>query len=176
MSDIALDPMAGCLKPSALTGYILAIDPGTTKSGWVKMCAGTVMSSGVLENRLMLERIRIEPAAELAIEMIQSYGMSVGKEVFETCVWIGRFIEAWHDPEAVALVYRKDVKLHLCGTTKAKDANIRQAIIDLYPATGGGKVPQIGVKSNPGPLYGVSSHAWPAIGVALTFEANRKKL
>lgn len=182
MSDIELDPMAGCLrrvKRETFEPLILAIDPGTTKSGWVTMLDGKVMDSGVLDNYELLKRIQ-SPVYDyfrdlLAIEMIQSYGMSVGKEVFETCVWIGRFLQAWPRPDDVALVYRKEVKLHLCGTTKAKDANIRQAIIDLYPATGGGKVPQIGIKSNPGPLYGVSSHAWPAIGVALTFEANRKK-
>jgi hypothetical protein len=102
--------------------------------------------------------------------MIASYGMAVGKEVFETCVWIGRFIENWRDPDAAKLVYRKDVKMFLCGTTKAKDANIRQALIDSYPATGGGAIPQIGTKNAPGPLYGVSSHVWPALGVALTAE------
>jgi hypothetical protein len=94
--------------------------------------------------------------------------MPVGREVFETCVWIGRFIQVWHDPDAVKLVYRKDVKLHLCGTTKAKDPNVRQALLDLFPRTGGGKTPQIGVQKQPGPLFGVSTHAWPALGVAIT--------
>jgi hypothetical protein len=106
----------------------------------------------------------------LAIEMIASYGMPVGREVFETCVWIGRFVEAFsRDSRAHAprLVYRKDVKMHLCGTNKAKDANVRQALLDLFPRTGGGATPQVGTKAKPGPLYGVSTHAWPALGVAV---------
>lgn len=138
---------------------------------------GRVLQSGVEQNHDMLTRVRTyhlwaqtlhQPAAELAIEMIASYGMPVGREVFETCLWIGRFIQAWHSPETVRLVYRRDVKLHLCGTAKAKDANVRQALLDLFPRTGGGATPQIGTKAQPGPLYGVSTHAWPALGVAIT--------
>jgi hypothetical protein len=150
---------------------ILAIDPGTTESGWVLYDGSRVVESGVKTNAAMLGYLSLVPREHemrLAIEMIASYGMPVGKEVFETCVWIGRFKQAWHSPDAVQLVYRKDVKLHLCGTTKAKDPNVRQALIDLFAPTGGGKTPQIGTKSQPGPLYGVSSHAWPALGVAIT--------
>lgn len=147
----------------------LAIDPGTTESGWVLFDGERVHSSSVESNPAMLRRVQCwTDDVQLAIEMIASYGMPVGREVFETCVWIGRFVQAWRDPDAVKLVYRKDVKLHLCGSPRAKDPNVRQAIIDLFPATGGGKVPQIGVKNKPGPLFGVSSHAWPALGVAIT--------
>jgi len=153
-------------------GYmtILAIDSGTTQSGWVLFEdeGGFIINCGVLPNCDMLDVVKHERADTLAIEMIASYGMAVGKEVFETCVWIGRFVQAWRDPEAVRLVYRRDVKLHLCGSPRAKDPNVRQALIDLFPATGGGKVPQVGTKGQPGPLYGVSSHAWPALGVAVT--------
>lgn len=150
---------------------ILAIDPGTTKSGWCLLDSGKPVAFGVDENADVLSLIRgMWDADYLAIEMIASYGMAVGKEVFETCVWIGRMMEQWRNPDEVRLIYRKDVKMHLCGTTKAKDANIRQAIIDSYPATGGGAIPQIGTKSQPGLLYGVSSHVWPALGVALTAE------
>ena len=92
--------------------------------------------------------------------MIASYGMAVGREVFETCVWIGRFKQAFRAPEMVRLVYRKDVKMHICGTPRAKDANIRQALIDILG-------PQ-GSKKAPGPTYGVASHAWAALGVAVT--------
>ncbi len=88
----------------------------------------------------------------VAIEMIASYGMPVGKEVFETVLWIGRFIEAVH-PHPVALVYRKDVKMHLCGTTRAKDPNIRQALLDRF-----GKEATKGIKKD----------MWAALGVAVT--------
>lgn len=146
---------------------ILAIDPGTSQSGFVKLYSGRVMTCGVLPNANVLKLVAAHQGP-ISIEMIASYGMAVGKEVFETCVWIGRFKQASTKPDAVRLVYRKDVKLHLCGTSKAKDANIRQALLDMFPATGGGKTPQIGTKSQPGPLYGVSSHAWAALGVAVT--------
>jgi len=171
--DVVLDPLAGTEFVPGGTAGTFAIDPGPTQSGWCVLAGGRVLSSGVLPNSDMLERVASRIYATMAIEMIASYGMPVGREVFETCVWIGRFVQAWHDPESVKLVYRKDVKMHLCGTTKAKDGNVRQAIIDLYPASGGGATPQIGTKAKPGPLYGVSSHAWPAIGVALTVHAQQ---
>jgi hypothetical protein len=157
---------------------ILAIDPGTTQSGWCIFDGEVVISSGVMPNGEMLAFVQRGHCQingyRLALEMIASYGMEVGREVFETCVWIGRFKQAWHTPEAVELVYRKDVKIHLCGTTKAKDANIRQALLDLFARTGGGKTPQVGTKAQPGPLYGVSSHAWAALAVAITADAQGK--
>jgi hypothetical protein len=149
---------------------ILAIDPGTTQSGWVLYDGDRVSDSGVLDNPTVLKNLLGDwrvMAQHLAIEMIASYGMPVGREVFETVVWIGRFQQAWGEPDAVRLVYRRDVKLHLCGTSKAKDPNVRQALLDLFPRSGGGATPQVGTKSQPGPLYGVSTHAWPALAVAV---------
>lgn len=147
---------------------ILAIDPGTNQSGYCYLKAGAVWESGVVPNGDLLSMVGDSPDFQIAIEMIASYGMAVGKDVFETCVWIGRFKQAYANPDAVRLVYRKDVKLHLCGTSKAKDANIRQALLDMFPATGGGKTPQVGTKGQPGPLFGVTSHAWSALAVAVT--------
>lgn len=150
---------------------ILAIDPGTAESGWCLFADGRVVESGVCGNQEMLTRVYMDDADELAVEMIASYGMAVGKEVFETCVWIGRFVEAWDRrcnrlTERHRLIYRKDVKLHLCGSPRAKDANIRQALIDLLG-------PQ-GTKKQPGPTYGVRSHAWAALAVAVTAQAQIK--
>jgi hypothetical protein len=93
--------------------------------------------------------------------------MPVGKETFETCVWIGRFIAELPEYVEVRRVYRKDVKSVLCGSMKAKDGNVRQALIDRFPATGTGKTPQIGINAGQGPLYGVKSHLWAALGVAV---------
>lgn len=158
---------------------ILAIDPGTEQSGWCQYESEQVIDSGVMPNDDVLTYIRAfadwrdSETRMLAIEMIASYGMSVGREVFETCVWIGRFKQAFFDPDAVQLIYRRDVKLHLCGSPRAKDPNVRQALLDMFPRTGGGKTPQIGTKGQPGPLYGVSSHAWAALGVAVTAAAKK---
>jgi hypothetical protein len=145
------------------SALVRAIDPGTTHSGVVHFQDGRVRDSGVLENHEVLKWIRGYDHAPIAIEMIASYGMAVGAEVFETCVWIGRMVQV-AGPERVRLVYRKDVKMHLCGTPRAKDANIRLALIDLY----GGKAEAIGTVKKQGPLYGVKSHAWAALAVAVT--------
>lgn len=144
-------------------GALLAIDPGTTHSGWVLMRNGNPWSSGVWENAEILRHLEEWSGANVAIEMIASYGMAVGAEVFDTCLWVGRFMQAL-GPDRVRLVYRKEVKSHLCGSQKAKDANIRQALIDRW----GGKAEAIGTIKKPGPLYGIKSHAWAALAVAVT--------
>ena len=143
---------------------MIAVDPGTTHSGLVIYSPdGSVMASLVLENAEVIGELNAHPHLPVAIEMIASYGMAVGKEVFETCVWIGRFVQV-AGVDRVRLVYRKDVKMHLCGSPRAKDANIRQALIDRY----GGKALAIGTKKQPGALYHVKSHAWAALAVAVT--------
>lgn len=140
---------------------IFTIDPGTEQSGWCWLSNGRVVESGISPNKAVLEEVRIDLRSDaLAIEMVASYGMPVGREVFETVRWIGRFQQAWREPEAVRLIYRRDVKLYLCGNARAKDANIRQALID--------KLGPVGTKKAPGPLYGVKSHAWAAVAVAVT--------
>jgi len=57
------------------------------------------------------------------------------------------------------------VKLHLTQTRRAKDANIRQALIDRY---GPGKALAVGLKATPGPLYGLTGDCWSALAVAVT--------
>ena len=145
---------------------ILAIDPGTTESAWVLYVNGEIIDKGQDANENLLETLRFcdfqESPLKMYIEMVASYGMPVGKTVFETCVWIGRFVESYGG--YWQYVYRKDVKMHLCGQVKAKDSNIRQAIMDLY---GSERSIAIGTKKAPGPLYGVSKDIWAALGVAI---------
>ena len=146
---------------------ILAVDPGTDQSAWCLYSPEFGISTGTLPNpeMLLLLRAKAEDIAAplLAVEMIASYGMPVGREVFETCVWIGRFLEAWGKP--YRLVYRREEKLHICSSPKANDATIRQALIDRF---GPGREKAIGTKKAPGPLYGVHGDEWAALAVAIT--------
>lgn len=167
---------------------VLAIDPGPEESAWVlyDRRAGLVCrqrqwrshSFGHWHNSNVLEMVATRAKHgvhddHLAIEMIASYGMPVGAEVFNTCVWIGRFIQAWSDwGREYALVYRRDVKLHLCGQARAKDGNVRQALIDRF----GGKAKAIGTKASPGALYGVSGDVWQALAVAVTWGDKRARI
>lgn len=146
---------------------IFAIDPGTTRSAWVLWDSekDELLDKGIEENSGMFPVIsKYKGFSTGIIEMIASYGMPVGKEVFETCLWIGRFL---HEMGVLPgmhehyLVYRKDVKLNLCGSARAKDGNIRQALIDRFGAPG--------VKKKPGKLYGVSKDVWAALAVAVTY-------
>lgn len=152
---------------------ILAIDPGNLQSGYVLFNehTGSIVDSGVRDNYAMLIKIAdwsAEAGTACAIEMMASYGMPVGAEVFDTVLWTGRFVESWWRGSEKSgrgvlprLIYRKDVKMHLCGqTTKVNDAVIRKRLIDIFGPPG--------KKASPGKLYGVKSHAWPALAVAVT--------
>ena len=156
-------------KDKVVDMIILAIDPGSQQSAWLLYDSGKKipMEFGIAENENLCLNLIPQAADFLVIEMIASYGMPVGKTVFDTCVWIGRFIQSW-GAKNYKKIYRSDIKMHLCKNMRAKDSNIRQAIIDRYPAIGGGKTPQIGTKSKPGPLYGVSKDVWAALAVAIT--------
>lgn len=150
---------------------LLAIDPGTTHSGWVTYAAKplltSVRASGTHENHDILDLIR-EHVGPIAIERFEARGMPVGDESVETVLWTGRFIQA-AGMDRVRLVKRSAVKSHICGTMRATDANIRAALIDKW----GGKAEAIGNIKRPGPLYGVKSHAWAALAVAVTASETR---
>lgn len=147
---------------------ILAIDPGSTESAWLLYDTETGLPTvwAKVDNAKLLHDLGMpcfEGVATLAVEMIASYGMAVGREVFDTCVWIGRFLERWGGD--YRLVYRAEVKLHLTLSRRSKDANVRQALLDKF---GPGKDVAVGRKASPGPLYGLTGDSWSALGVAVT--------
>jgi hypothetical protein len=156
-----------------ISGTVIAVDPGPERSAIVHYDprSKAVLESFYEDNASALKLLREAPGVpfypKLAIEMIASYGMPVGKEVFETCVWIGRFIGAW-EPRIWKLIYRKDVKLHLCGSVRAKDGNVRAALLDKF-----GAYTARGTKKSPGPLYGISGDKWAALAVAVTWAETR---
>lgn len=87
---------------------IIAIDPGTLKSAFVIFDGHKILDKGILSNDLILAKIQSGFSlsslddTSLAIEMVASYGMPVGREVFETILWIGRFYQAWLSQTAPA--------------------------------------------------------------------------
>lgn len=141
---------------------LIAIDPGTTDGAYVVWDVGAsrVVEAKILPNDTLIEFIVQQQFTDKVFcEMIASYGMAVGKETFETCVWIGRCEQVCRDHGwEFHRVYRMDVKMWHCHSMKAKDANIRQALIDKYGAQG--------TKKAPGPLYGIASHMWSALAIA----------
>lgn len=152
---------------------ILAIDPGNEQSAYVLLDYNLKPTRfGKVDNDYLLGMICKTATSDngkidsVAIEMVASYGMAVGKEVFETVFWIGRFWEALGYVKDRTKIYRKDVKMNLCHTMKAKDSNIRQALIDRFGP--------VGVKKEPGWFYGVSKDVWSAIAVGVTFADKQK--
>ena len=163
------------------THYLLGLDPGTTDTAWLRLETPTlrIIDHGFQPNVEILGLLThtftefclgpngSEQRPVVVCEMIQSFGMSVGQAIFETCRWVGRF-----EQKAIDLgmpfhtLYRLKIKHHLCNTHRAKDANIRQALID--------KLGEPGTRKNPGPTHGIAKHAWSALAVAVTFaETNR---
>lgn len=159
-------------------GMLVAIDPGPERSAWVELGPGgagrppRLVGYGWEPNGEVLQRASswVERGVDrYVLEMVASYGMAVGAEVFETVFWIGRYYEALSVRGVKAeRMFRREVKIHLCGVSSAKDSNVHQAILDMYPRAGGGKVPQVGTKGQPGPLFGVTGDVWAALGVGIT--------
>lgn len=151
---------------------VVGFDPGPKgKGGGVAvMTPERLVACGQHEAHDPVLHSYIQYADAIVIEMISCYGMAVGMSTFQTLIEAGRVVEiALHYNVPIYLMPRKDIKLVMCGTSQAKDKNVRASIIDRFPATGGGSKPQIGVKANPGPLFGVAAHAWPAIAAALSY-------
>jgi hypothetical protein len=143
---------------------ILAIDPGSAQSAWLRFEGGRPAGFAISANDLLVRALRTDSLPDVVvIEKVESYGMAVGAEVFDTVLWAGRFAEAAHRVPVV-LLPRRAVKLALCGDSRAKDANIRQALIDRF----GGRA-AVGRKAAPGPLYGISRDVWSALAIAVTY-------
>lgn len=143
---------------------ILAIDPGNTESAYCVIDSETYkpVEFGKIENERISLGMRFAEYDLLVIEMIASYGMPVGKEVFDTCVWIGRFIQQVNEiGKGYKYIYRKDEKMNICHSMKAKDSNIRQALIDRFGV--------VGTKKNPGWFYGFKADIWSAYAVGITY-------
>lgn len=153
---------------------LLAIDPGSTESGWVVIDTDTLepLEFGKTENEalragIFSSNVTVTDFDSAFVEMVASYGMAVGKDVFQTCVWIGMFSTTIERRcgKLPTLVYRQPVKLHHCHSAKAKDSNIRQALVDRF-ASGQPNYGK-GTKAQPGWFYGFNADIWQAYALAV---------
>jgi len=145
--------------------YVLAIDPGPEQSAfaWLDSNLKPVQFDHVINTDLLLMiQNKCSQSTPVVIEMVASYGMAVGREVFDTCVWIGRFTQAAVGVGApVTPLRRIDVKLNLCHSSQAKDKNVRRALLDRFGT--------VGTRKNPGWFYGFKSDVWSAYAVGVTY-------
>lgn len=149
---------------------VFAIDPGNTQSAYCVMTDDfQLLEFAKLPNTECMAKMLewLDKIESVVIERVASYGLAVGKEVFETCEWIGRFTQEASHVVNIEYVFRKDEKIYLCNDMRAKDSNIRQALIDRFAKFDfkSGR----GTKANPDYFYGVKADCWAAIAVATTF-------
>lgn len=153
---------------------VIAIDPGNMESAMVIMDAETFRPLEMCkkpnkELQTILKCMLLEKDDRAVIERVQNLGMVVGREVFETAEWWGIFYETLQRRmlRPPGYVYRKEEKLHICDNFRAKDANIRRALIDRFAKHDlhNGK----GTKKNPDWFYGFGADMWAAYAVGLTY-------
>ena len=150
---------------------ILAIDPGNADTAFCLMDeAYAIQGKGKIGNEQMLSYIECnaEKIDHIVTEMIASYGMPVGAEVFETCVMIGK-IERTAEKAGIAYsrVFRSEEKLCICNNSRARDSNIRAGLIERFARHD--KKRGTGTKKNPDHFYGVSKDMWAAYAVGVVY-------
>ena len=164
---------------------VLAIDPGSEQSAFVIWDGITILQKGILDNWELLAYLdfndfdyefRFQPNYWTMEYIKSSRGMPVGEDVFQTVLWTGIFVreigytlindkKSWY----CALIPRNEVKMHMCGSTRAKDSNVITAIVDRFdPMRKFGKYGR-GTTKNPGPLFGVNKDIWQAFALGITF-------
>ena len=154
-----------------MANLVLAIDPGPTDSAWVLVDGPTVRDHAIVANVELVRDLRdgnlVELADAVVLEQVESFGMAVGKEVFDTVWWAGRFFERSRGKGV--MLARRTVKLHLCQTVRATDATIRRQLLDRW-----GGAQAVGTAKSRGPLYGLKTHEWQALALCVTFADHQR--
>jgi hypothetical protein len=153
---------------------VLGLDPGPTNSGLVlydsdamDLLAGVARKSITTADAMdLLTRVAGKFGIDLvAIERVQSYGIA-GASLLRTAEVGGMLHQcATNLGLDVVWLYRREVLRGLDVTGKGnRDSLVRQRLIEIH---GGDRASAVGTKAKPGPLYGVASHAWSALAVAV---------
>lgn len=154
----------------------LAIDVGTTETGYcvADMYNLKPIEFGKVDNEYLLNQMQIINYDILVYEKFQSYGMGIGQSTIDSIEWNGRYIQTALD--RLVKVYpmpRKEVKINICGSLRAKDTNIRLALIDRFAKHDfkNGK----GTKKNQDWFYGFKADVWSAYAILVTFHDTKYK-
>lgn len=153
-------------------GQILAIDPGTTHSAYVRIRGDRILGHGFEPNEQVLRWIdsmgQVLDEPLIAIEDMTCYGARVGRTTFQTLWWAGRFYEraVMGDCKAV-MIPRKEVVAYHCPGIKGNDSSIIKALT--------ARIGVKGTKKSPGPCYGVAKHVWQVLAVAVYASDMRDK-
>ncbi len=109
---------------------ILGIDPGPVESAFALVDEQyQVVAAGKVDIGRLIRGIRCAPPAQVVVESIQSYGMVVGRSVFDTCYVIGRIYQVCEDLGLPVTLYpRPEYTRRICGVGKINDAVVRQAL------------------------------------------------
>ncbi len=163
---------------NSIVSHVLAIDPGPIFSGVALINRQNFKPVRVGKETNYTTMRFIEDMATreffsdelmIVIEMVGHYGtgMPAGSEIFDTCVWIGRFIQHYRAMGVrVYTLKRQAVKLNLCGTPRARDSNITQALIDRFAK--GQRNFGKGTKKEPGFFHGFQKDIWQAYALGVT--------
>lgn len=146
---------------------VIALDPGYLRSAFVQYDGQRVLAHGIEANEQLLDDLRASRVdAVLVIEEMQLFASNfgVGREIFDSVFWSGRFAEAWQ-PRRWERLLRSKVRGHL-GASKGGDAAVRAALIDRF---GPYKETAVGTKDKRGPLYGVRKDEWQALAIAVVW-------
>lgn len=149
---------------------ILSLDVGTLESAYCIIDADTYkpLRFGKIPNEQLLKIVKEEQYDKMVYEEFQSYGMPIGQTTITSITWNGRYIQSCLDRnKSVEYIYRKEEKMNLCNSMKAKDSNIRQALIDRFGI--------VGVKKAPGWFYGFKKDIWAAYAVGITYLDKTKR-
>ena len=162
---------------------VLAIDPGSTQSGYVCWSPSTGFSAldrvptrtiphfGKIDNHKLLEIIQW-CEWDIVIEKITLY-QKADQNIHDTIWWYGRFSQVAEDrPQNHVLRFmsRSDVKKSLLPglkTTERNDTTVKAYLKDRFApgVSNHGK----GTKSAPGYFYGFKADVWQAFALAVAY-------
>lgn len=114
---------------------ILGVDPGPLESAFALVSRGyCIFSADKFPNERFWDRrdspLYCREVEEVAVESIQSYGMAVGRSVFDTCYTIGRIQQICCEIPVPCYLYpRPEYARALAGGSRITDSLLRRSLL-----------------------------------------------